>query len=202
MSYKGQSYKSLIGMPGFSDELLDIHLKLYEGYVAHFSSMIDSLNKSTRDPGMVEEIEREFSWEFNGVRLHEAYFGNVTKHFNVLNPASDLALQIVKDFGSVEAWGDDFKRVCLTPGAGWAVLAWNPEEKRMVDLWIEGHEVGPLFYCVSILVNDCFDHAYRTDYGDDRSDYTDAFLNVIDWKEIQKRFQTVIQLSRAFEYSL
>ena len=201
MSYKGQNYEELIGMPGFSDELLDIHLKLYEGYVAHFSSMIDSLNHTSRDSEMYEEIKREFAWEFDGVRLHEAYFGNMTRHFKVLDPTSELAKEIIRTFGSLEAWENDFKEVSLTRGAGWAVLAWDPEEKSLVNLWIKGHEVGILFYCVSILVNDCFDHAYMTDYGDDRSDYTNAFLNVIDWKEVQKRFKSVIQLSRAYEYS-
>jgi superoxide dismutase len=41
-----------------------------------------------------------------------------------------------------------------------------------------------------------------TDYGDDRSDYAEAFLKVIDWVEVQKRFDSVVQLSREAEYAL
>ena len=91
--------------------------------------------------------------------------------------------------------------VSRTRGDGWAVLAWDPEGQTLVILWITGHEVGTLFYCVSLLVNDCFDHAYMNDYGDDRADYTEVFLKVIDWAEVEKRFDSIVQLTRAAEYA-
>jgi superoxide dismutase, Fe-Mn family len=202
MSYRGQNYSRLLGMPGFTDESMNIHFKLYEGYVGHFNEMIDILNGTDRDNPAYDAIKEKFAWDFNGVRLHEAYFGNLTKDYKALNPDSGLAREMVKTYGSLESWANDFWEVSSTRGAGWAVLAWDPEGKSLINLWIKGHEVGTLFYCVSLLVNDCFDHAYMTDYGDDRSDYAEAFLKVIDWVEVQKRFDSVVQLSREAEYAL
>jgi Fe-Mn family superoxide dismutase len=201
MSYPGQDYSRLSGMRVFSDESMETHLKLYKEYVAHFNTMMDVLNGTDRNNPAYDEIKDKFCWNFNGVRLHEAYFGNMTRQFKDLDPESDLAAQMVKTYGSVESWANDFWEVSCTKGEGWAVLAWDPEDKSLLNLWITGHGVGTLFYCVSLLVNDCFDHAYLTDYGDGRADYAEAFLKAIDWAEVEKRFDAVVQLSRAAEYA-
>ncbi len=112
-----------------------------------------------------------------------------------------MAAQIDRDFGSMESWESDFWEVSCTPGDGWAVLAWDPVGNRLVNRWVTGHAVGTLFYCVSLLVNDCFDHTYMTDYGDDRSDYIGSFLKIIDWVEVNKRFDAIVQLTRAVVYA-
>jgi len=201
MSYRGQNYSRLLEMPGFTDESMNVHFKLYENYVNHFNQAIDILNGTDRDNPSYDEIKARFAWDFNGVRLHESYFGNMTKDYQPLDPNSELAGRMIQTYGSLESWADDFWEVSSTRGEGWAVLAWDPQDNSLLNLWVTGHEVGTLFYCVSLLVLDCFDHAYMTDYGDDRSDYTEAFLKVIDWAEVQKRFTAAVQLSREAEYA-
>ncbi len=202
MTYAGQSYEHLLGMPGFSDEYIKDHIKIYEGFLDRFNRMIDVLNGAQRDNPEYDAIKNAFASDFTGVRLHEIYFGNMARQSQSLDPDSDLAVQIIKTYGSLESWANDFWEVSLTRGEGWAVLAWEPEGKNLINLWITGHEVGSLFYCVSLLVNDCFDHAYMTDYGDNRSDYTEAFLKVINWAEAQKRFASAVRLARSAEYAL
>ena len=202
MIYAGQNYNHLSGMPGFSDEALEGHLKIYEGFLDQFNRTIDVLNGAQKGSPKYDEIKGGFASDFTGVRLHEFYFGNMTGQFRALDPDLDLAVQIIKTYGSLESWANDFWEVSLTRGEGWAVLAWEPEGKNLINLWITGHEVGSLFFCVSLLANDCFDHAYMTDYGDNRSDYTEAFLKVINWSEVQKRFDSAVKLARTAEYAL
>jgi Fe-Mn family superoxide dismutase len=142
-------------------------------------------------------VKRRFSWEFNGMRLHEAYFGNMTKSFEELNPQSDLAKQMTASFGTFEAWKKDFLAVSSMRGIGWAVLAWDPEGKKLFNVWINEHDTGHLFYSVSLLVNDVFEHAYIMDYGMERKIYIEAFMKVIDWEEVQRRFDAVVRLSNS-----
>jgi superoxide dismutase, Fe-Mn family len=200
MSYTAKNYDRLLGIRGFSDKLLKAHFKLYEGYVDHINKMIEFLNGADVEAPEYDEVKRRFAWEFNGMRLHEAYFGNMTKESEGLDPKSDLARQIVASFGSREAWEKDFRKVSSMRGIGWAVLAWDPEGKSLFNIWINEHDVGHLFYSVSLLVNDVFEHAYLTDYGTDRKDYIEAFLKVVDWAEVQKRFAAVVQMSGAKPY--
>jgi Fe-Mn family superoxide dismutase len=159
--------------------------------------MIDFLHAREVESQGYEDGKRRFAWEFNGMRLHEAYFGNLTKQFEALDPKSVLARQIAESFGSLEAWEKDFKAVSGMRGVGWAVLAWDPEGKNLFNIWINEHDVGHLFYSASLLVNDVFEHAYLADYGPERKDYIEAFMKVIDWAEVQRRFSSAIRLADA-----
>lgn len=197
MSYTAKNYDRLLGTRGFSDRSLKAHFKLYEGYVAHINQMIDLLSGTDKETQVYDDAKRRFAWEFNGMRLHEACFGNMTKEFEALEPGSVLAVQMAASFGSLEAWEKDFKAVSNMRGVGWAVLAWDPEGKSLFNIWINEHDVGHLFYSVPLLVNDVFEHAYYMDYGTDRKAHVDAFMKVVDWTEVQKRFTAVLQLSGA-----
>ena len=121
MSYTAKNYDRLLGTRGFSDKSLKAHFKLYEGYVDHLNKMIASLNGGGVANQERDEVKRRFAWEFNGMRLHEAYFGNMTKESEALDPGSDLAGRIAASFGSMAAWEKDFKAVSSMRGVGWAV---------------------------------------------------------------------------------
>jgi Fe-Mn family superoxide dismutase len=162
--------------------------------------MIHFLNGADKDTQEFDEVKRRFAWEFNGMRLHEAYFGNMAKQSPELDPESDLAVQIVRSFGSMEAWRKDFVAVSNMRGIGWAVLAWDPEGQNLFNIWVNEHEVGHLVYSVSLLVNDVFEHAYLADYGSERGNYVEAFMKVIDWTEVQKRFTGMAKLTISHAY--
>ncbi len=191
MTYKPKNYTHLIGTPGFSEKLLTNHFKLYEGYVTNVNKAIDILKTTEIGTPQHSEVRRRFGWEFNGMRLHEDYFGNMSKTPKRLDASSALAKQIIQDFGSLDAWEKDFRASCGMRGVGWASLVYDPEGKRLFNIWINEHDVGHLAGSVSILVGDVFEHAYMVDYGINRADYIAAFMNVIDWKEVSKRFDAV-----------
>jgi Fe-Mn family superoxide dismutase len=65
------------------------------------------------------------------MRLHEAYFGNLSREPVELDPGSDLGQKIIADFGSLEAWERDFRAISLMRGVGWAVLAWDREGRSL-----------------------------------------------------------------------
>ncbi len=82
-AYEQKDFSSLLGIDGFSEQLLGNHFKLYEGYVKNFNTLNDTLVKIERE-GLYStpeyaELNRRFGWEFNGMRLHELYFGNMVK---------------------------------------------------------------------------------------------------------------------------
>ena len=68
-------------MEGFSDTLLQNHFKLYQGYVKNANALVEKLNAMLKegktDTPEYAELKRRFGWEFNGMRLHEYYFGNL-----------------------------------------------------------------------------------------------------------------------------
>ncbi|MGB8627249.1 MAG: hypothetical protein WCD03_13915, partial [Candidatus Cybelea sp.] len=71
-------------MQGISDQTLEIHFGLYEGYVKNTNGLLDrieALRSNGQNSGAspeFAEIVRRLGWEFDGMRLHEYYFDNLT----------------------------------------------------------------------------------------------------------------------------
>lgn len=128
------------------------------------------------------ELKRRFGWEWNGMRLHEYYFGNMIKGGRAIDKNSDLYKKIVKDFGSYENWEKDFKAIGMMRGIGWAMLYYDTAAGRLLNVWINEHDVGHLSGASPILIMDVFEHAFMIDYGVKKADYIESFFKAIDWK--------------------
>lgn len=191
MSYTPKKYEHLLGTPGFSDTALKNHFTLYEGYVANTNKVADSLkamlNEEKTGTPEYNELKRRFGWEFNGMRIHEYYFGSMKNGGEKISDSSKLYKRITEDFGSFESWEKDFKATATMRGIGWAILYHDPDANRLFNVWINEHDLGHLGGCKIILPIDVFEHAYIADYGLKRSDYVQAFLKAVDWNVVSSR---------------
>ena len=192
MHYEPKNFDHLIGTLGFSDQLLKNHFTLYQGYVMNTNKLADMLSQmtGTEKIGTPEyaEVKRRFGWEFNGMRLHELYFGNMKNGGAGLGNASALSKKIIEDFGTCENWEKDFKAVGAMRGIGRTVLYHDQDNNGLFNIWVGEHDMGHLAGCVPLLVLDVFEHAYTLDYGIKKADYITAFMKAIDWGVVYKRF--------------
>lgn len=192
--YEPKNYDHLLGTPGFSDQLLKNHFTLYQGYVTNTNKMTQTIREMTEAGKLgtpeYAEIKRRFGWEFNGMRLHELYFGNMTKAGSTLAQDSGLAKALADKFRSYEIWEKGFKSVGSMRGIGWAILYYDPESKEFFNVWVNEHDMGHLAGGKLLLVLDVFEHAYTLDYGIKKADYIEAFFKAIDWEEVEKRFKS------------
>ncbi len=95
---------------------------------------------------------------------------------------------ITDNFGSLESWEKDFRAMGAMRGIGWVVLYYDKTSNKLFNVWINEHDAGHFAGCAPLLVMDVFEHAYMTDYGLKKADYISAFLKVVDWAEVEKRF--------------
>ena len=193
MAYTAKDYAKLIGMPGFSETLLKNHFTLYQGYVTNTNKVLDILAQMLKDgkTGLPEyaELKRRLGWEFNGMRLHERYFENLGgKAGPEMN--GKLAKKLVEEFGSFESWEKDFRATGAMRGIGWVVLYQDAETGRLINFWINEHDVSHPAGCNPILIMDVFEHAYMIDYGLKRADYIEAFFKNIDWAAAAARLKS------------
>ena len=189
--YEAQKFDHLLGIEGLSDQLLNAHFGLYEGYVKNTNLVLDELSKAEAGSYQFAELKRRFGWEFDGMRLHELYFGNLMKGGSKLEAGMELTKQIEKDFGSVENWEKDFRGTLAMRGIGWAILYFDVEAGRLFNSWIGEHDGGHLAGCVPILVVDAFEHSYIADYGTKRPDYIAAIMNVLCFHVANGRFSSI-----------
>jgi Fe-Mn family superoxide dismutase len=191
MAYEPRNYDHLLGTEGFSDRLLKNHFALYQGYVTNTNKLADLLATLAKEGKTATpeyaELKRRFGWEFNGMKLHQKYFGNMVKGGKTLADG-ELKQQLVADFGSVENWEKDFRATGALRGIGWAVLYYDKCQKRLFNVWVNEHDVGHLAGAKPLLVMDVFEHAFMVDYDLKRADYINAFFKALDWSKVEERF--------------
>lgn len=184
--YTAKDFKHLLGLTGFSDTMQNNHFALYLGYVKNVNILMEKL-MGMPDQLSIEanELERRFGWEFNGMRMHELYFENMTKEKSVLG--GELKEKIEKSYGSYEKWLDCFKAKGMMRGIGWVILFEDPVNGELFTTWVREHEQGIPANCKILLVMDCWEHAYMLDYGIKKAEYLEAFVRSIDWAVVEKR---------------
>jgi superoxide dismutase, Fe-Mn family len=185
-AYSAKDFSRLKGMPGFSDQALQLHFTLYQGYVKNTNILLEELSKIAPNTPAYAEMKRRLGWEFDGMRLHELYFGNLGGN-GQLAADGKIAKRLTDQFGSVENWANDFKATGAMRGIGWVVLYEDPVNGRLINTWINEHDVGHLAGCTPLLIMDVFEHAFIPDYGLKKAEYIEAFFKNIDWKAVETR---------------
>ncbi len=197
--YVSKSFDHLLGTPGFSDQLLQNHFTLYQGYVSNVNKATEALAAITKAGRFATpeyaELKRRFGWEFCGMRLHEYYFGNLAKGGKELENNGPLYRALGERFGSYKNWEKDFRAVGGMRGIGWAILYLDPATDQMFNAWINEHEMGHLAGSIPLLVLDVFEHAYMIDYGLKKADYIEAFFRNLDWRVVANRFSSAPEVT-------
>ncbi|MFH1520336.1 MAG: Fe-Mn family superoxide dismutase [Candidatus Micrarchaeota archaeon] len=195
MTYEAKNYEHLLGTNGFSETLLKTHFTLYQGYVTNTNKAAELLKKLEQGTPEYAEVKRRFGWEYNGMRLHEYYFGGMINGGNTLDKESELMKKIIEDFGSYENWERDFKATGAMRGIGWVILYYDKCGDRLFNCWINEHDEGHLAGAKPLLVMDVFEHAFITDYGLKKADYLNVFFKAINWEKASQRFDRCAQKS-------
>ncbi|HZH89721.1 MAG TPA: Fe-Mn family superoxide dismutase [Pyrinomonadaceae bacterium] len=194
-SYKPRQF-DLSGLNGISDKTLELHFKLYEGYVKETNNLTERIAKFLED-GKVDqdempaysELTRRLGFEYNGMVLHEYYFDNMRRQ-GTGDPAKDsnFAKAAEASFGSYETWKADFVGIGKMRGVGWAMCYQNPANGRLSNHWITLHETGNVSGFTPVLVMDVWEHAFLLDYMPaERPRYIEAFFSNINWEVVEQR---------------
>jgi Fe-Mn family superoxide dismutase len=200
-SYEVQDFSALKGMAGFSDEILENHMILYKGYVEQANSLLAktrALSKGKANTVEYAELKRRLGFEFNAMRLHDCYFRNLGGNGQV-DKKSDIYQAISMSFGSFEKWKKDFTATAMIRGSGWAILYADPMSGRLMNVWVDEHDVNNPVGCMPMVVLDCWEHAYMTDYGLDRAKYVEAFFNNLNWEFIAQKFGCLLTVREAID---
>ncbi len=191
--YQPKTFDHLLGTPGFSDALLTNHFTLYQGYVTNTNKLSGALAQLLAEDksGTPEytELKRRFGWEYNGMRLHEYYFENMSRESKTRDANSLLSKALQEQFQSYELWEKDFRGTGAMRGIGWTILYKDMATGNLFNVWVTEHDMGHLSGATPLLVLDVFEHAYTLDYGIKRADYINAFMDTIDWNIVEQRFE-------------
>jgi len=198
-SYTARQF-NLSNLKGISDHTLEIHFKLYEGYVKETNKLTEKISEFISDGNVDQEempayseLTRRLGFEYNGMVLHEYYFDNLKSGGGIGDPekSSQFVKAAESTFGSYDIWKADFVGIGKMRGVGWAICNQNPANGRISNHWITLHETGNVAGFNPILVMDVWEHAFLLDYKPaERPKYIEAFFSNINWTEVEKRLGT------------
>lgn len=108
-------------------------------------------------------------------------------------PTGAVAKAIDEQLGSFDAFKDAFTKAAISRfGSGWAWLSVTPEHQLIVES--SANQDSPLMHGhTPILGLDVWEHAYYLKYQNRRPEYINAFYNVVDWDEVNRRYHTALQ---------
>ncbi|MDE1871264.1 MAG: superoxide dismutase [Candidatus Micrarchaeota archaeon] len=164
----------------------------YAGYVNKRNEIEKELKSVDRSKANVNysafrALKLEETWNGNGMILHEVYWdtmGGDGKHGDGMG----IIKKISEDFGSVQAWKEDFLATGKS-GRGWAVLvADSLTDGKLRNVLFDFHNLGGLVGSMPLIAVDTFEHAYYHKFGPDRGAYLNALVDNIDWKKVEARF--------------
>jgi Fe-Mn family superoxide dismutase len=199
MIYKPRQF-NLSGLTGISDKTLEMHFKLYEGYVKATNELSERIAAILAD-GKVDqeempaysELTRRLGFEYNGMVLHEYYFANMKKGGGGdAARGSQFRSAVERSFPSYDIWRTDFASVGKMRGVGWSITYMDPTSGRVSNHWIELHQTGNVAGFIPLVVMDVWEHAFLLDYKPaDRPKYIEAFMSNVDWNSVEQRMSQV-----------
>jgi Fe-Mn family superoxide dismutase len=182
--------------PYISEQIMDVHYNgHHKGYVNGANATIEKVEKIIKGEVTgydLQGVVRNLTFNINGHKLHTIFWNNMgpVGSKGGGTPGGALADLINKQYGSFEKfktiWAETMKSL---PGAGWTVLYYDKESGRLVPITVENHFMNHIVELPVILIVDEFEHAYYLQYKNNRNAYLDAWWNVVNWEEADRRLQ-------------
>jgi len=177
--------------PHISQKTLEFHYgKHHQTYVNNLNNLI--VGTEFENETCLSTIVKKSK---GGIFNNAAQIYNHTFYWESLSPdgggePTGVVLErIVKDFGSFDEFKTKFTQASVTLfGAGWAWLVETPEGK--LEITQESNAGTPITKDLKpLLTCDVWEHAYYIDVQNRRPDYLNAFWNLVNWKEVEKRLK-------------
>ncbi len=169
----------------------------------HHLSYVEGLNKAekemekarnTKAYELLKHWEREASFHGAGHYLHTLFWFTMTPNGGG-RPKGSLLQQLVLDFGSFEQMKEHFSKAAeQVEGGGWALLVWAPRAHKLEILQAEKHQNLSQQDQIPLVAIDVWEHAYYLKHQNERKNYIQAWWNVVNWPQIEKRFNDAMKL--------
>lgn len=186
--------------PYIDARTMEIHYDKH--HRAYFTNFINAVKGTPLETMSVTDIFASVSKQSDAVRNNSGGFYNHTIFWNNLGkgsagPSAELTAAINKTFGSLDKLKEGFNTAAKTRfGSGWAWLYLNSDKNLAIGS--TPNQDNPLMDIspvkgTPLLTLDVWEHAYYLKYQNKRADYIDAFWNVVNWDEVNKRYQAALK---------
>lgn len=181
--------------PYIDARTMELHYSKH--HTAYTNNLNNALNALELDFKNIEELMASISGYSDAIRNNGGGYYNHNLYWSTISPngggepSGKLKEQLVKDFGSFEAFKTEFEKAAMTRfGSGWA---WLIKQGSKLVVSSTPNQDNPLMDVAEIkgqpiLGLDVWEHAYYLNYQNRRNEYVSAYWNIVNWEEANKRF--------------
>ena len=179
--------------PHISAQIMELHHdKHHATYVAGANTALEQLAEAreTGNFANVNKLEKDLAFNLGGHTNHSIFWTNLTPEGQE-RPEGEIAAAIEEYFGSFEGFQGQFAAAALgIQGSGWAGVFWDSIGQRLIIQQFFDQQSQFAAGTVPVLLLDMWEHAFYLDYKNVKADYVKAFWNIVNWQNVQERFQT------------
>ncbi|AMB58394.1 superoxide dismutase [Microterricola viridarii] len=179
--------------PSISGAIMELHHgKHHQAYVTGANTALAQLAEAreTGNLANVNKLQKDLAFNLGGHVNHSIFWTNMSPNGGD-KPVGELAAAIDDFFGSFDKFQAHFTATALgVQGSGWSVLAWDSIGQQLIIQQFFDQQANFAAGTVPLLMLDVWEHAYYLDYHNVRADYVKAFWNIVDWSNVQSRFDT------------
>ena len=166
------------------------HDRHHNAYVTGYNAALDALAaaREANDFARVDHHSRKLTFNGGGHVLHTVFWTIMGPDGGGEPSEGELRSAIERDFGSFAAMRAQFAAAAKSvEGAGWGLLSFNVGNRRLIIHQVQNQNLSALWAEVPLLLVDVWEHAYYLRYQNDRAAYVEAFFEVVNWAEVERR---------------
>ncbi|HEY7796744.1 MAG TPA: superoxide dismutase, partial [Microbacteriaceae bacterium] len=178
--------------PSISGQIMELHhSKHHAAYVAGANQALEQMAEA-RDSGNfgnLPKLEKDLAFHLGGHTNHSIFWKNLGPDAKD-RPEGELAAAIDEFFGDYDKFVAHFNAAALgLQGSGWALLAWDAVGSRLTINQLYDQQGNVAVLTIPLLMLDMWEHAFYLDYKNVKGDYVKAFWNIVNWADVEKRFE-------------
>jgi len=178
------------------------HIELYDQYIKDFNKISAELDGASREDSNsntseYRSLKIDETYNLNASYLHELYFNNISDLHSQIAMDSLAYMRLARDFGTFDAWQQDFIACCLASRCGWAMTYYNIYTQQFMNCAIDLHSINVPVGAYPVIVMDVWQHAYYRDYLKDVKTYVFGMMKQLNWNVIEKRFEKSDRVAQA-----
>ena len=180
------------------------HIELYDQYIKDFDSISILLDTAIRESSNsngseFRSLKIDETYNLNASYLHELYFNNISDLHSNIAMDSLVYMRLARDFGTFDAWQQDFISCCLASRCGWAVTYFNTYTQTYMNCVIDLHSINVPIGAYPVIVMDVWQHAYYRDYLKDVKSYVFGMMKQLNWGVINDRVVKAEEISKVIK---
>jgi len=186
-----------------TEKPLRAHEELFKSYIENLNKVaakLDTVDRSLANSNHSEfrSLKTDETFNANAAFLHSLYFDNIGMPESSIAIDSIAYLRLARDWGSFDAWQEDFIACGMSSRNGWVLTVYNTFLQRYMNVIVDLHNGNVPIGCIPVIAVDMWEHTYFRDYLKDKKNFIYKTMQELNWEVIESRIKRTDKVAKIY----